>query len=379
MAFRVAQFNILGRHMAGTMWFHYARDFLPAALSTSCPDWTRAAGFPRHLAWQPSEGASRFHRLPVLLAEVRALRADVLCLVELDCFQEFRDALAAEGYDAVFRARPGKADGCGIFWRRDVFEPAAPCELLVYALPAQDRIAAAQALQHRASLQKVLVVSTHLHWDQQAGHQAEEAEELLAFVRSAEAGAGVGRGASVVCGDLNATPGAAAYRALLRRFRDAALQGEAAEYSEDAFTSLKPDVYYFARPRGRQHDAGAADEWHWQEGRHEVLDYVLYDPGAFELERPVAVPSLGSETPPPRKRSRTAGAKKAKAPYGYWAGGWAFEGSPAPGWEERRYDSTWRPGRTHGQLQLGIPNRLHGSDHLPVACTLRLRHAAAEL
>ncbi|CAE8692894.1 unnamed protein product, partial [Polarella glacialis] len=55
----------------------------------------------------------------VLLTEIRALRADVLCLVELDCFEEFRSVLADEGYDATFQARPGKDDGCGIFWRRE--------------------------------------------------------------------------------------------------------------------------------------------------------------------------------------------------------------------------------------------------------------------
>ncbi|CAK0858734.1 unnamed protein product [Prorocentrum cordatum] len=43
MALRVAQFNILGRRMAGTMWFHYARDFLPKYFANSCRGLRRAS------------------------------------------------------------------------------------------------------------------------------------------------------------------------------------------------------------------------------------------------------------------------------------------------------------------------------------------------
>ncbi|CAK0858735.1 unnamed protein product [Prorocentrum cordatum] len=62
-----------------------------------------------------------------------------------------------------------------------------------------------------------------------------------------------------------------------------------------------------------------------------------------------------------------------KPPYGFWAGGWAFVSSPAPGWQAGLRDPGWWPERRHGELQLGIPNRLHGSDHLPIVCTLMLQ------
>jgi len=361
MAFRVAQFNILGRHMAGTMWFHYARDFLPRHLATACADWSRAAGFPRCLAWQPSDGPSRFYRFPVLLQEIRSLRADVLCLVELDCFQEFRDALGAEGYDAAFHPRPGKADGCGIFWRREAFEAVRPSSSIAYAVPASDRIAAAQALRHRATSRQVLVVSTHLHWDQQAGHQVSEAEELLRFADEAAPDAAI-----IVCADLNALPGSGAYELLRTRLADAAL-GEGEDYPEGAFTSMKPDVYYFAWPKGQRHDPQAVCEWHLQEGRREVLDYVFYDAGALQVEAPAVVPRVDDESPAKRCKGTSGG----KAPYGFWAGSWAFTDTPAPGFEAGRKDPNWTPQRANGVLQLGIPNRLHGSDHMPVACTLR--------
>lgn len=369
MALRVAQFNILGRKMAGSMWFHYARDFLPPSITKACPDWYQSAGYPRCLLWHPRDGPSRFYRLPVLLAEIRALKADILCLVELDCFEEIQSALGTEGYDAIFQRRPGKADGCGIFWRREALAASGHCRLLTYSVPANDRIAVAQALEHLATGQRFLVVSTHLHWDQQAGHQVAEAEELLAFAEEAASAAGADGRATIVCGDLNTTPGAAAYEVMCRHFQDAALQDDAAVYAPGSFTSLKPDVYYFARPRGSQYDSRAQDEWHLQEGRQEVIDYIFYDPGAFELVAPIELPCLGGE--PSAKRARTS-----KPPYGYWAGDWAFSATPAPGWEAGLRDPNWWPVRTQGLLQFGIPNRLHGSDHLPVACTLRLCEAS---
>jgi len=218
-------------------------------------------------------------------------------------------------------------------------------------------------------------VSTHLHWDQRAGHQVSEAEELLAFTKEAEAAAGVKDGAAVVCGDLNARPGTAAYKVLRGRFRDAALDGPEASYAESAFTSLKPDVYYFAKPRGRQYDREAWDEWHLQEGRQEVIDYVLYDPGAFDVEAPAVIASADNAGPAKRRKGERAAGK---APYGFWAGGWAMAASPAVDWQERRWDPAWRPERAQEQLQLGIPNRLHGSDHLPVACTLRFKGAPGD-
>eukprot|EP00930_Biecheleria_cincta_P037284 TRINITY_DN25578_c0_g1_i1.p1 TRINITY_DN25578_c0_g1~~TRINITY_DN25578_c0_g1_i1.p1 ORF type:complete len:410 (+),score=81.02 TRINITY_DN25578_c0_g1_i1:65-1294(+) len=397
MSFRVAHFNILGKHMAGTMWFHYARDFLPSQFSSpSHWDWSRAACYPRHLSWNSHDGRSRFHRFQVLLAEIRALKAEVICLVELDCFTEFQQVLGLDGYDAVFQARPGKQDGCGIFWRRDLFEAAGPCRSLTYASPADDRIALAQMLRHSASQQCLLVVSTHLHWDQQTGHQASEAEELLALIdemsllETSQHGAGGVKPAVVVCGDLNALPSSPAYKIMSKSLRDAAVpavqQKEGGHgYVDGSFTTLKPDVYYLARPKQSQRDRTAQDEWHWQEGRKEVIDYIFFDPQSLVLEKPAATPCLpstsreepgASEEAPPAKRARTAGRNNHKTTlYGFWSGGSAFPASPVPDFRENVHNLAWRPPRAHGELLLGIPNRLHGSDHLPVVCRLRLRGA----
>eukprot|EP00403_Amphidinium_massartii_P041687 CAMPEP_0178441208 /NCGR_PEP_ID=MMETSP0689_2-20121128/37337_1 /TAXON_ID=160604 /ORGANISM="Amphidinium massartii, Strain CS-259" /LENGTH=392 /DNA_ID=CAMNT_0020064329 /DNA_START=35 /DNA_END=1209 /DNA_ORIENTATION=- len=381
MSFRVAQFNILGRHMAGTMWFHYARDFLPSTITPWYLDWTRYDGFPRSLLWNSDDGVGRFYRFPVLLSEIRALRADIVCLVELDCFQEFRDALGKDGYDAVFEQRPGRADGCGIFWKRESFTEVAPQQRLVYAQPARDRIAAATRLKHLQSQHELVVVSTHLHWDQVAGHQLSETEELIDFVGKVTTPTMEHRKpAALICGDLNTLPGSSAYLKLQKHFQDAAVSDVdgtgTTSYPEDAFTSLKPDVCYFARPRkqsqaadgesgDKKHTHEKWEEWHLTRGRREILDYVFYDPETLEVESKVELPCVPSTT-----KLKEGGPQAAR---GFWTGTWAFSSTLQEDVDRQRYNWRWRPKRKRGQLQLGIPNRIHGSDHMPVSCTLRFR------
>jgi len=181
--------------------------------------------------------------------------------------------------------------------------------------------------------------------------------------------------------------------AMLRCLADAAVVGaEGAGYCADMFTSLKPDVYYFAKPRAAQHDPTAREEWHFQQGRREVLDYIFYDRHTLELEAPVEVPHVSgddigaSDAQPPAKKSRgdasgqrTSGSQSQAVPYGFWAGSWDFVSSPDAELPKYRHNPFWRPKRKRGALQLGIPNRLHGSDHLPVVCTLRFRENGAGL
>merc|ERR1712190_121586 len=82
-----------------------------------------------------------------------------------------------------------------------------------------------------------------------------------------------------------------------RHFRDAALEvhvpldneADVSDYADGAFTSIKPDIYYFAKPRGTQWDSNAWEEWHFQEGRREVLDYIFFDAEALKLQETAKV------------------------------------------------------------------------------------------
>eukprot|EP00450_Noctiluca_scintillans_P022863 CAMPEP_0194520120 /NCGR_PEP_ID=MMETSP0253-20130528/53995_1 /TAXON_ID=2966 /ORGANISM="Noctiluca scintillans" /LENGTH=357 /DNA_ID=CAMNT_0039364323 /DNA_START=45 /DNA_END=1114 /DNA_ORIENTATION=+ len=351
--------------MAGTMWFHYARDFLPQEKRA---DWSRAGGFPRNLLWQPSDGKGPFYRKQVLLEEIRSLRADLLCLVELDCFSEFKESLDSEGYDAVFHKRPGrKEDGCGIFWRRSVFASAGPCKALVYKEPAEDRIALVQPVRHLETQRLVTVVSTHLYWDQSTGHQLSEAKELLSFI----ANEAQQDSAILICGDMNTTPHSDAYKILRERFADAAVEEPAsAHYASGSFTTLKPPVYYFAKPLGHGQAPQKVEQWHEAEGRQHVIDYIFYDPALLQVREPAVIPCMASE-PPKKKRRVSEGA--ANFNEGFCSGAWDLKPVTQQVLQARLRDPSWTPPRKTGEPQSGIPNRRYGSDHVPVVCELSFR------
>ncbi|CAE8601989.1 unnamed protein product [Polarella glacialis] len=90
---------------------------------------------------------------------------------------------------------------------------------------------------------------------------------------------------------------------------------------------MKPDVYYLARPKELKNERFAQDQWHRQEGRQEVIDYIFYDPGLLELEAAAKLPRLDLDMQDmsggPAKRARL-GPGADKGLYGYWAGGWAL-------------------------------------------------------
>merc|ERR1712232_716970 len=57
----------------------------------------------------------------------------------------------------------------------------------------------------------------------------------------------------------------------------------------------------------------------------------------------------------------------------FHSGAASFASSPATGFEENVENWNWLPARLNDEPQIGIPNRYHGSDHLPVVCTLRFQ------
>ncbi|CAE7937992.1 CCR4, partial [Symbiodinium sp. KB8] len=264
----------------------------------------------------------------------------------------FRDLLEEDGYDAVFQKRPDdrKGDGCGIFWRREAFTAVGPCRALIYAQPANDRIALGQLLLHRSSSEHLLVLSSHLYWDQASGHQTSEAQELVELMEDMMKACALESGrrpAVVFCADLNSLPGSDAYKLITRKLCDASFGHAGGEYFQGSFSTLKPDVYWFAAPRGQRSEP---PEWHWQEGRQEVIDYIFHSQD-LTLETPVVLPRMPEVPDRPPKRHKPEGGL-----YGYWCGGWRFADSPVPGLEEHRRDYRWRPPRVNGELQLGIPN-----------------------
>jgi mRNA deadenylase 3'-5' endonuclease subunit Ccr4 len=64
-----------------------------------------------------------------LVFELSLWSADIMCLQEVDKFQDLEEEMKHRGYSAIWKMRTGNAvDGCAIFWRSNRFDSLAlPC------------------------------------------------------------------------------------------------------------------------------------------------------------------------------------------------------------------------------------------------------------
>ena len=73
------------------------------------------------------ETLDRQRRMPLVLHEILAYRADVVCLQEVDTsvFRKLlKPALNNAGYQGFFGAKDNSGEGCAVFWSLQTFEPA---------------------------------------------------------------------------------------------------------------------------------------------------------------------------------------------------------------------------------------------------------------
>jgi len=102
--FVVLSYNILADYLANDHWrslyFHIPRNML---------SW----------GWRKSK----------LVFELSLWSADIMCLQEVDKFQDLEEEMKHRGYSAIWKMRTGNAvDGCAIFWRSNRFDSLAlPC------------------------------------------------------------------------------------------------------------------------------------------------------------------------------------------------------------------------------------------------------------
>lgn len=80
---------------------------------------------PQH-EYCPSELLHRSHRMPLLVYEILAYHADVICLQEVDwyIFQSlYQPVLESQGYQGFFTSKlSGQQEGCAMFWSTRKFE-----------------------------------------------------------------------------------------------------------------------------------------------------------------------------------------------------------------------------------------------------------------
>lgn len=214
------------------------------------------------LSWQ--------NRRALILEEVIASQAHIVCLQECNNFSNFyAPRLAALGYNGVFLAKCGSpanqfgcpSDGVALFHRADYFRAASSAEGKTFTDQHGRTAAQCMLMQRLACLHsgRELIVAT-FHFKAKAGPQndatrqtqAQQAADVVEGMRRAPTAAqtnssegmpDVSDTAVLLCGDMNAEPGSAAWQV----FQEHALhlrslwefQLESKEQETELFTTWK--------------------------------------------------------------------------------------------------------------------------------------------
>lgn len=156
------------------------------------------------LATSPFEGTVPFpyldqgylewsYRLPLILQEIDKVNPDLLCLMELDHFEELKTALAPKGYIGYWQPKIGSQDGVAIFWRNYKLLESKSIRL------SKDRSQVAVAVLLQAE-NPFLVVATHLKArEEYAEVRLAQTEALLKFAQQYQV-------PQIICGDFNDLP-----------------------------------------------------------------------------------------------------------------------------------------------------------------------------
>ncbi|TMW67454.1 hypothetical protein Poli38472_011074 [Pythium oligandrum] len=224
--FRVLSFNVLADYIA-------LRDTIPDAEEPWKYDWA--------------------HRCRGLLREIRTWRADIICLQEVDHYEDFFEPeLKKAGYKGVFKKRTGEDthDGCAIFIHSKNFDIVAsvPLEYHVPGHPLLDRhnIALQAVVDWRgdgAEPQRFVVANTHLLFNPGRGDvKLAQLQRLLTSLHELREGEHVLTPSSplpvLVCGDFNLAPHSPLYEFLSRGELDVSglskhlLSGQNMEYHQ---------------------------------------------------------------------------------------------------------------------------------------------------
>lgn|GEM_PF-3546952 len=202
-------------------------------------DWARNS-FPRvdpeHLTWE--------YRKPRIVAEIRRADPDIVCLQEVDRFEEL-NALLKPQFDGYFKSKgintdtPSR-DGAAIFWKRDRLVARGHVDLHYSTLcgMADMKQVMLSALfefeRGQGEPAAIQVVTTHLKakkgFDQQRLLQCEAMAKFLNEERTLA-------DLTIVCGDFNTGPDSAAVAKLLQETSSVRLKST----YRSLFNDVEPD------------------------------------------------------------------------------------------------------------------------------------------
>ena len=159
----------------------------------------RAKYYPR----TPARCLDATWRHPAIIARVRSLDADVLCLQEVEpvLFAALRATLEPAGYVGELAQKTEKPDGCATFLRKGCLN-VIESRRVAYR-DGSGHVAHVVVAHHEEK--RVAIVNTHLKWNppdapDEQRWSMRQTRELLDLT------GGLGCGGEVVCGDLNVTP-----------------------------------------------------------------------------------------------------------------------------------------------------------------------------
>ncbi|CAH9131579.1 unnamed protein product [Cuscuta epithymum] len=170
-----------------------------------------------------------------LVFELGLWSADVLCLQEVDRFQEMEAELQFQGYSGIWKMRTGDAvDGCAIFWRdsrlkllqEDSIEFRKHglrdnvAQICVFELLDQNKGDSSEASAIRSSTaNKVVVCNIHVLFNPRRGEM--KLGQMRLLLDKADHFSKLWNGAPVViCGDFNSTPKSPLYNFIAERKLD---------------------------------------------------------------------------------------------------------------------------------------------------------------
>eukprot|EP00898_Chlorokybus_atmophyticus_P008916 jgi/Chlat1/9025/Chrsp94S08292 len=159
------------------------------------------------------------HRQRLLLNEIKELSPDVMCLQEVDEYDNLLSELRLLGYDGVFQQRHGEnTDGCATFWKLARLQ-AVEHKVVEFqehglrnnvALISKLRDAGDAADSGPSLVGAMLVANTHILFNPKRGDI--KLGQMRILLNEARALMADNTCPLVVCGDFNMTPNSALYK-----------------------------------------------------------------------------------------------------------------------------------------------------------------------
>lgn len=158
--------------------------------------------------------------------ELNLYKASILCLQEVDRYDELADLLKQDGFSGIYKARTGEAcDGCAIFWREELFTLLNHESIEFREFDLRDNVAQFCVLEMKSNhvdenaksqiseRQAFLVGNTHTLFNPKRGDI--KIGQIRLFLNKAhKLSKEWGNIPVVIAGDLNSTPESAIYQFL---------------------------------------------------------------------------------------------------------------------------------------------------------------------